>query len=55
MSFDCQFKIKDGFCRRIKRECEPGVKGCILYGRFSFPLKEEEEKEKEKSDGKDQP
>lgn len=48
MSFDCQFKIKDGHCRRINKECNPGVKGCILYGRFSFPLKNENDSEKKR-------
>ncbi|MBN2656208.1 MAG: hypothetical protein JXR86_04050 [Spirochaetales bacterium] len=52
MSFDCQFKIRDGQCRRINKECNPGVKGCILYGRFSFPLKEEEGKKDEKIEKK---
>ena len=22
------------FCRRLKRECDPGIPGCILYGRI---------------------
>lgn len=22
------------FCRRLKRDCDPGIPGCILYGRI---------------------
>ena len=26
-----------GLCLRVKqRPCDPGMKGCILYGRFAF-------------------
>lgn len=45
MSFDCQFKVQDGFCRRINRQCNPGEKGCILYGRFTFPFRDEKKEE----------
>jgi len=28
---------EDGRCRRVKnRPCDPGMKGCILAGRFHF-------------------
>jgi len=27
-------------------ECSPGVKGCVLNGRYVFPVKGEEDKEK---------
>ena len=27
----------DGRCQRVQnRPCDPGMKGCILYGRFEF-------------------
>lgn len=32
----------DGVCQRVnQRECDPGMKGCVLYGRvvFSNPAK----------------
>lgn len=33
-AWGCPHEI-DGRCQRIKgRECDPGMKGCILYGRF---------------------
>lgn len=50
MSFDCQFKVKDGFCRRLKIDCEPGVKGCILYGRFTIPFNENDDTERDEDD-----
>jgi len=28
---------EDGHCRRVKnRPCDPGMKGCVLAGRFHF-------------------
>lgn len=51
MSFDCKYKMIGGQCHRLKKECNPGEKGCILYGKFEFPFKDEEkEKEKEKKE-----
>jgi hypothetical protein len=44
MSFDCKYKVKNGQCLRLKRECSPGEKGCVLYGKFDFPFKDEKEK-----------
>ncbi len=44
MSFDCKYKAKDYQCLRLKIECSPGVKGCVLHGMYVFPFKEEEEK-----------
>jgi hypothetical protein len=26
----------DGICDIIKKECDPGEKGCVLYGRVKF-------------------
>jgi len=27
----------DGLCNKVKhRPCNPGMKGCVLYGRFAF-------------------
>ena len=35
-SWGCPNEIK-GQCMRVKgRDCDPGMKGCILYGRFVF-------------------
>jgi len=39
MSWDCKYKVENNKCRRLKRECSPGDKGCILYGKFDFPFK----------------
>ena len=49
MSFDCKYKVKDGQCYRLKKECSPGDKGCILYGKYDFPLKEKKDDKKKKS------
>lgn len=46
MSFDCKYKIKDGLCLRLKKECSPGEKGCILYGKFEFPFKDDKDNKK---------
>lgn len=27
----------DGYCRRVPdRECDPGMKGCVLHGKVAF-------------------
>ncbi|MGD8618613.1 MAG: hypothetical protein PVH54_05430 [Gammaproteobacteria bacterium] len=32
----CPHEVR-GKCQRVKgRPCDPGMKGCILYGRFEF-------------------
>ena len=46
MSFDCKYKAKDYQCIRLKIECSPGIKGCVLNGRYVFPFKEEKTKDK---------
>ncbi len=28
----CPYEV-NFFCRRLKQECDPGVPGCVLYGR----------------------
>jgi len=48
MSFDCKYKAKDYQCLRLNRECSPGIKGCVLYGRFVFPFKEEDKDKSKK-------
>ena len=35
MSWGCPHQISD-FCKRLNRECRPGIKGCILSGRVTF-------------------
>ena len=35
-SWGCPWQV-NGICLRVKeRECDPGMKGCILQGRFVF-------------------
>jgi hypothetical protein len=56
----CQYLTKNGdtidWCKKLKHKCDPGCKGCILYGsQFSTPqfltLDEEEPKKvKKRSD-----
>ena len=51
--WDCPHK-EDGKCRLVKNlPCDPGMKGCVLFGRVTFadpaknrPKKEPREKEK---------
>jgi len=47
MSFDCKYKAKDYQCLRLKIECSPGVKGCVLNGRYVFPFKEDDMEKKD--------
>ena len=39
MSWECKY-LNETFCEKRKQECDPGAKGCVLQGKFSFPLKE---------------
>ncbi len=35
-SWGCPHEVK-GRCSKVKdRSCDPGMKGCVLYGRFTF-------------------
>lgn len=35
-AWGCPHEI-DGLCMKVKqRPCNPGMKGCVLYGRFAF-------------------
>jgi hypothetical protein len=39
-AWGCPHEIK-GRCEKVKqRPCDPGMKGCILYGRVAFSVKE---------------
>ena len=40
MSWECRY-LRETFCDKRKQECSPGAPGCVLRGRFAFPLKEE--------------
>jgi len=55
----CQYLTKNGdvidWCKKLKHKCDPGCKGCILYGsQFAEPqfltLDEEPKKVKKRSD-----
>ena len=43
MSWECKY-LNETFCEKRKQECDPGAKGCVLQGKFSFPLKEKAKK-----------
>ncbi|SMG43276.1 hypothetical protein [Fibrobacter sp. UWB13] len=45
MSWECKY-LNETFCEKRKQECDPGAKGCVLQGKFSFPLKEKTKSEK---------
>lgn len=35
-AWGCPHEV-DGLCMKVKqRPCNPGMKGCVLYGRFAF-------------------
>ncbi|MBR5692890.1 MAG: hypothetical protein IKX42_04255 [Fibrobacter sp.] len=43
MSYECRH-LRGTFCAKRQKECDPGEPGCVLRGRFSFPLKKAPEK-----------
>lgn len=44
-SFSCShLDTKKNYCLRVKKECVPGMKGCVLKGRFVFAIPEEKRK-----------
>lgn len=43
MSYECRF-LDGTFCNRRGQDCNPGEPGCVLEGRFSFPLKKKQRK-----------
>jgi hypothetical protein len=53
MSFDCKYKGKNYKCLRLKVECSPGIKGCVLHGKYIFAFQEDEGKEDKKNTKKD--
>lgn len=39
MSYECRH-LRNTFCNKRKKECDPGAPGCVLRGRFVFPFSE---------------
>jgi len=35
MSWTCPYE-RDNHCKRLKRTCKPGIKGCVLYDKVKF-------------------
>ena len=35
MTWGCQYQLND-FCLKMKRDCQPGMPGCVLFGKVSF-------------------
>ncbi|HVS53511.1 MAG TPA: hypothetical protein VHD62_14245 [Opitutaceae bacterium] len=41
MSFSCpHFRPDDGHCLRLKTDCVPGRRGCVIKGEFAVPAEE---------------
>jgi hypothetical protein len=39
-AWGCPHEV-EGLCMKVKqRPCNPGMKGCVLYGRFAFSVAE---------------
>jgi len=39
-AWGCPHEV-EGVCMRVKQKpCSPGMKGCVLYGRFAFSVPE---------------
>ncbi len=54
MSYECK-NLSGTFCLKRNKECDPGAKGCVLEGKFSFPLKENPKKEKKRTNSSTNP
>ena len=39
MRYECRH-LRNTFCNKRKKECDPGAPGCVLRGRFVFPFSE---------------
>lgn len=47
-SWGCPHEL-NGICQKISQQpCDPGMKGCVLYGRFVFANAEKNERRREK-------
>lgn len=40
-TWSCPHQTGDYFCLRVKKTCEPGMKGCVLRGKVHFAKDEE--------------
>jgi len=58
MSWGCPHEYR-GRCHRVQdRECDPGMKGCVLFGRFQFSNEEKNRPEaarQRRTEGKRKP
>lgn len=46
----------NGICQRVAgRTCDPGMKGCVLFGRFVFADESKNEWIREKGDSRQEP
>jgi hypothetical protein len=43
MSWECRY-LMENHCEKRNKPCDPGAPGCVLQGKFKFPLKEERTK-----------
>lgn len=49
MSWECKY-LRETFCDKRKKECCPGAVGCVLYGKYVFPLRDDAEEKPSKPD-----
>lgn len=40
-TWSCPHQMDDYFCQRVKKTCEPGMKGCVLRGKVRFAEEDE--------------
>ena len=52
MSYECRH-LRNTFCNKRKKECDPGAPGCDLRGRFVFPFSESANDSNKKKPKKD--
>lgn len=41
-SWSCPYQTTDYYCQRVKRDCVPGMKGCVLRGKVRFASDDED-------------
>lgn len=39
--WSCPHQTGDYYCQRVKTDCVPGMKGCVLRGKVRFAVEEE--------------
>lgn len=49
MSFYCKHTGPNYHCYRLNKRCAPGEKGCVIYGKYIMPFKDDSNDDAKKS------